>query len=209
MQPTTIARSYFEARYSLFKWRSSLAVTNKIILALGMACVTGLVAQVKFNLFFTPVPITGQTFAVLLAGVLLGRGWAGVSQVIYVIIGAAGVPWFAGASGGLGAIFGSGGGYIIGFIFAALFVGHFSDKYIRARSFLPMFGLMAFANFALIHIPGLIGLGLQMYLVKGSAASVGTLLWLGSIPFIPGDILKIAAAAALAKAVTPKRAFDR
>ena len=209
MQPTAIARSYFEARFWLFKRRSSLTVANKIILALGMACVTGLVAQVKFQLFFTPVPITGQTFAVLLAGVLLGRGWAGVSQAIYVIIGAAGVPWFAGGMGGFAAIAGPSGGYIIGFIFAALFVGHFSDKYIRARNFLPMFGLMAFANFVLIHIPGLIGLSLHGYLVKDSAATVGTLLLLGSIPFIPGDILKIAAAAALAKAVMPKRAFDR
>jgi len=88
-----------------------------------MACVTGLLAQIKISLPWTPVPITGQTFAVLLTGVLLGRWWGGISQVIYVVMGVVGIPWFAGLSGGYSALIGPSGGYIIGFILAALFLG--------------------------------------------------------------------------------------
>ncbi|MBM3243088.1 biotin transporter BioY [Candidatus Poribacteria bacterium] len=208
MQEITLANKYFKARYLLFKWRYNLAFANKIAIAFGMAGVTGLVAQLKLSLPWTPVPITGQTFAVLLAGVLLGRWWGGISQAIYIVIGVAGVPWFAGWSGGYSALLGPSGGYLLGFILAALFLGHFTDKYIRARNFLPMLGLMLFANFVLIHVPGLLQLYLWFYLVKGAVPTLWNLLWMGSITFVIGDITKIVAAAALAKGITPKQAFN-
>lgn len=207
MQVTKVADVYFKARYSLFKYRYNLTLVNKIALALGMACVTGLIAQMKIPLPWTPVPITGQTFAVLIAGVLLGRWWGGISQAIYVAIGVAGVPWFAGWSGGYSVIIGPTGGYLIGFILAALFLGHFTDRYIRARSFLSMFSLMLFANFVLIHIPGLLQLGLWLRIVKGAAPTLWELLWMGTIPFIIGDVVKIVASAVAAKAITPKKAY--
>lgn len=207
MQVTKVADVYFKARYSLFKYRYNLTLVNKIALALGMACVTGIVAQMKIPLPWTPVPITGQTFAVLIAGVLLGRWWGGISQAIYVAIGVAGVPWFAGWSGGYSVIIGPTGGYLIGFILAALFLGHFTDRYIRARSFLSMFSLMLFANFVLIHIPGLLQLGLWLHIVKGAAPTLWELLWMGTIPFIIGDVVKIVASAVAAKAITPKKAY--
>ncbi len=208
MQNIAIAEKYFRARYLFFKWRYSLALVNKIALALGMACVTGLFAQIKVSLPWTPTPITGQTFAVLLAGVLLGRWWGGISQAIYVVLGVVGVPWFAGLRGGYGVLIGPSGGYIIGFILAALFIGHFTDKYIRARSFLCMFTFMLFANFVLIHIPGLIQLGVWFYIAKGTGLTLWKLLWMGTIPFVIGDITKIVGAAALAKAITPKEAYN-
>ncbi len=208
MQEIAIVDGFLKARYILFKWRYSLALVNKLILALGMACVTGLSAQIKISLPWTPVPITGQTFAALLAGVLLGKWWGGMSQGIYVVLGVVGVPWFAGWSGGYGALIGPSGGYIIGFILAALFLGHFADKYIRARSFLHMFALMLFANFVLIHVPGLIQLGLWFYIAKGAGLTLWNLLCMGTIPFVIGDITKIVAAAMLAKAITPKEAYD-
>ncbi len=208
MEETRVADIYFKTRYSLFKWRYDLTIVNKIALAFCMAGLTGILAQIKVVLPWTPVPITGQTFAVLLVGVLLGRWWGGISLAIYVIMGAAGVPWFAGARGGYSAIIGPSGGYLIGFIFAALFVGHFTDKYIRARSFLSLLLLMLFANFILIYIPGLIQLGIWLRLIKGTSATVWQLLSMGAIPFIVGDIIKIVAAATLAKGITPKEAFN-
>lgn len=208
MQNITIVEKYIRARYLFFKWRHSLALVNKTALALGMACLTGLVAQIKISLPWTPVPITGQTFAVLLAGVLLGRGWGGISQAIYVVMGVIGIPWFANFSGGYSVLFGPTGGYLIGFILAALFIGHFTDKYIRARDFLPMFGLMLFANFVLIHGLGLLQLGLWFYIAKGTGLTLWKLLWMGTIPFIVGDIIKIVAAAALAKAITLKKSYN-
>jgi biotin transport system substrate-specific component len=199
--------NYFEKRYSLFKWRSETSNANKLVMAFFMACVTGLMAQIVIPLPWTPVPITAQTFAVLLAGILLGRFWGGLSMIVYLVIGLIGVPWFTGMNGGIGVITGATGGFLIGFILAALFLGYFADKYINARSFMPMLGLLLFANFVLIYIPGLIGLSAWIYVVKGSEPGIWTLLAMGLLPFLVGDIIKIGGAAALAKAVTPKESF--
>jgi len=200
-----IAARINEAKYDVFRWRYELSIPKKLTLALGIAVLTGLLAQVRFPLPWSPVPITGQTFAVLLAGVLLGRWWGGASLAIFAGLGFAGVPWFSGWASGLGAT----GGYIIGFILAALFLGHFTDKYIRSRSFLSMLGLMLFANFILIYIPGLIWLGLWLNVVAGtSAASLAALLGMGFLPFIAGDITKAVLAAAIARGVTPKLAYN-
>jgi biotin transport system substrate-specific component len=196
------------ALYSAYRWRYELSITRKIALALGMACVIGLAAQARIPLPWTPVPITGQTFAVLLAGVLLGRWWGGISLALYAGLGAAGVPWFNGLVGGTGILAGPTGGYIIGFILAAIFLGHFTDKYIRSRSFLSMLGLMFFANFILIYIPGLLQLHLWLRLVGGDAISFYQLLSLGLFPFIAGDVVKTVAAAAVARGVTPKQAYN-
>ena len=206
MQISTVD-NYYKKRYTFFKWRHDSSLVNKSILALLMACITGILAQVVIPLPWTPVPVTGQTFAVLMAGIVLGKYWGGISQALYIGIGIAGVPWFAGMAGGYGALLGASGGYLIGFILAALFLGHLTDKYIRARSFTSMFGLMFFANFALIYIPGLIVLGAWITLVKGAQPTLWSLLVMGVIPFIIGDLMKIGGAAALTKVIAPKEPF--
>ena len=169
---------------------------------------TGLAAQARISLPWTPVPITGQTFAVLLAGVVLGKWWGGISQAIYVAIGIAGVPWFAGWSGGHTAIVGPSGGYIIGFVLAALFLGHCTDRYVGARRFLPLLVRMLLATFVLIHIPGLVHLGIWLHVVKGTSPTLWQLLVMGTIPFALGDVATAAAAAATAEAITPKQAYN-
>jgi len=209
MQMTSLTDGYFRSRFNAFQWRYSTAVTNKIALAFGMAVLTGLLAQARFYLPWTPVPITGQTFAVLMAGVVLGRYWGGISMSLYALLGVAGVPWFAGWSGGMAVLAGPTGGYIFGFIFAALFLGHVTDKYVKARNFLPMLGLMLFANFILIHVPGIIQLGLWTSIVKGSSVSIGELLMMGAVPFMLGGLIKIAAASALTKAIIPKKDYSK
>jgi biotin transport system substrate-specific component len=191
-------------KYGVFRWRYELSLPKKLVLAFSMACLVGLLAQVRFYIPWSPVPITGQTFAALLAGVLMGRWWGGVSMVIYAGLGFAGVPWFSGWASGLGAT----GGYIIGFILAALFLGHFTDKYIRSRSLFSMLGLMLLANFALIYIPGLIWLGLWLNLVSGTPTTIAAVIGIGALPFIVGDILKAVLAAATARVITPKSAYN-
>lgn len=208
MQEIAMVDGFLKARYTFFKWRCSLSFVNKFILALGVASLTGLMAQIKFFLPWTPVPITCQTLAVLLAGVILGRSWGGISQVIYVTLGVIGIPWFAGMSGGVGALVGPTGGYLIGFILAAFFIGHFTDKYIRARSFVSMFALMLFANFVIIHLLGLLQLGIWFQMVKGTGITFWKLLQMGTTPFIIGDLAKIAAAAVLAKTITPNQPYN-
>ena len=96
---------------------------------------------------------------------------------------------------------------LFGFIFAALFLGYFVDKYIRARNFLSMFCLMLFANFCLIYIPGLIQLSLWLGLVKGETPGLYQLLTMGLFPFIAGDVIKLLVAASVTRGITPKRAY--
>lgn len=207
MQEVAIIEDYRRAMLLFFRWRYNAALAKKIALTFGVACATGLLAQVRVPLPWTPVPITGQTFAALLAGVILGRWWGGISLCLYVIMGAGGVPWFTGWGGGYSHLAGPTGGYIVGFVFAALFLGHFVDKYVRARSFLSLLVLMLFANFVLIHVPGLLQLSLWFRLVKGVSPGFWQLLLTGTVPFIVGDIIKVVAAAGLACAILPKERF--
>ena len=203
-------------KYDVFRWRYELTIPKKLVLALGMACLVGLLAQVRFYIPWSPVPITGQTFAALLAGVIMGRQWGGISLAIYAVIGAAGVPWFAPkagmaifSAGGISHLAGPTGGYIIGFILAALFLGYFTDKYVKARGLFSMLGLMLFANIALIYIPGLIWLGMWLNLVNDTPTTIAAVISMGVVPFIVGDTFKVVAAAAIAKAITPKEDYSQ
>ena len=109
-------------RYNFFKWRFELNFAYKLTLAIFFALLTGILAQIKIFIPGMPVPFTGQVFGVFLAGILLGT-WGGISQIMYFGLGIAGIPWFAGYGSGLTYIMGPTGGYIIGFIFAAFFIG--------------------------------------------------------------------------------------
>jgi biotin transport system substrate-specific component len=205
----TVITRVNQAKLDVFRWRYELSIPKKLALALGVAALTGLLAQARFYLPWSPVPLTGQTFGVLLAGVVLGTWWGGVSMTIYAGLGVAGVPWFQGMNGGLAYLAGPTGGYIVGFILAALFLGYFTDKYVRSRSFLSMLGLMLFANFVLVYGPGLLHLGFWVSLVKGGPVSLGELLMMGAVPFLAGDITKAIAAALIARGITPKAAYGR
>ena len=204
---STVVARINQTKYDVFRWRYELSIPKKLVLALGMAVLTGLLAQLRFHLPWSPVPVTGQTLAVLLAGVLLGKWWGGISLGMYAGLGIAGVPWFAGLNGGLAYLAGPTGGYIVGFILAALLLGYLTDKYIRSRSFLSMLGLMLFANFVLIYVPGLLQLGLWVNLVKGEPTAFSSLLMMGAVPFIAGDITKAVVAALIARGITPKTAY--
>jgi len=198
-----IAARINQTKYDVFRWRHELSVPKKLALAFGVAGIVGLLAQVRFPLPWSPVPITGQTFAVLLAGVLLGRWWGGVSLAIYAGLGAIGLPWFNGWAGGVTATW----GYIVGFILAALFLGYFTDKYIRSRSFITMLSLMLFASLVIVYVPGL--LWLKMWLGStGTSVDFTTLLGMGALPFIAGDVTKSIIAAGIARGVTPKLAYN-
>ena len=205
----TIGTRINEAKYNVFKWRYELSIPKKLTLALGVAILTGLLAQLRFYLPWSPVPLTGQTFGALFAGIALGTWWGGISMALYAGLGAAGVPWFQGWQGGFAYLAGPTGGYIIGFIFAALFLGYFTDKFVRARSFFAMLGLMLFANFILIYGPGLLQLNLWLTNVKGTPVEFSQLLTMGAIPFIAGDITKAVFAALIARGVTPKKAYAK
>ena len=100
--------------------RSAVVTTTLVI---GFALLTALAAQIVIPLPFTPVPITGQTFVVLLAGAGLGATAGAASQGLYVLLGAVGLPFYAGGASGWTVARGATGGYLIGFIVAAWIVG--------------------------------------------------------------------------------------
>jgi biotin transport system substrate-specific component len=198
-----------QTRHDLFKWRYELSLPKKLVLSLGVAALIGLLAQLRIQLPWSPVPVTGQTLGVLLAGVLLGKWWGGIGLTMYTGLGIAGVPWFQSFSSGFAYLTGPTGGYIVGFILAALFLGYFTDKYVRARSFPATLGLMLFASLILVYIPGLLQLGLWLNLVKGQPASFGHVLMIGAVPFLAGDITKAVAAALIARGITPKASYGK
>jgi biotin transport system substrate-specific component len=205
----TIAARINETKYNVFKWRYELSIPKKAALALGFAVLMGLIAQIRFYVPWSPVPFTGQTFGALFAGMALGTWWGGISMALYAGLGVVGVPWFQGWQGGFAYLAGPTGGYIIGFIFAALFLGYFTDKFVRARSFFTMFGLMLFANFILIYGPGLLQLNLWLTNVKGTPVTFSELLTMGAVPFIAGDAAKAVIAALVVRGITPKKAYAK
>jgi biotin transport system substrate-specific component len=98
------------------------------VLVVGFALLTAAAAQISIPLGFTPVPLTGQTFAVLLAGGALGMTRGGLSQLLYVALGAIGLPFYADGDGGWSAATGSTAGYLVGFVIAAMVVGWMAER---------------------------------------------------------------------------------
>ncbi|MFP4073958.1 MAG: biotin transporter BioY [Actinomycetota bacterium] len=160
-----------------------------VLLVVAAAALTALAAQWRIHLPFTPVPITGQTFAVLLTGAALGWKLGGTGQGLYVAVGALGAPVFTDGSSGVEVITGATGGYIIGFVFAAALVGWMAEHR-QDRTFATMFTAFILGS-AIIYGFGVTGLMLAED-VSGTAA-VET----GVVPFLLGDIIKAAGAGVL------------
>ena len=181
-------------RASVFSERRVLAAPLMMLLSFCGACATGLLAQVRIQLPFTPVPITGQVLAVLICGSLLGAGYGALSQLIYIIFGAMGIPWFAGGAAGIGVLTGVTGGYLIGFAVAALLLGTCREHYPAARNLGGQMFFMLGAT-AIIYFFGVLHLALALGLGFPKA------LALGVAPFIFGDIIKASLAAMFTTAV--------
>ncbi len=158
-------------------------------LVVGFALLTALSAQIVIPLPFTPVPITGQTFAVLLSGAALGAGAGAASQGLYVLLGAVGLPFYAGGASGWTVVTGATGGYLVGFIVAAWVVGVLAEM---RQDRLVATAIPAFlVGNVIIHLFGVPWLARSLEVDWVEAAS------LGSVPFIPGDLVKVALAGLL------------
>ncbi|HUJ75715.1 MAG TPA: biotin transporter BioY [bacterium] len=171
--------------------RPWLARLFDLALIAGFSLVIALGAQAAIPLPFTPVPVTLQTLAVLLAGCLLGstRGVAAVAA--YIAEGLAGLPVFAGGSAGMGHLLGPTGGYLVGFLAAAYVTGLLAERGL-ARTWWGILLTLVVGDL-LLYVPG----------VAWLAAFTGAqkALALGFVPFLLGDALKTAAGWGLLKGV--------
>jgi biotin transport system substrate-specific component len=192
---TTFINIYRTKRYNFFKWKEETTLLNKLSMIFLFACLTALGASIKIYLPFTPVPITLQVFFVLLSGIVLGKWMGGLSQIFYVGMGAAGIPWFTAQS----ALTGITGGYLIGFILAATFIGWALHSRIGTRCFWGITGVMI-AAVAIIFTCG----SLQLAFILQT--NLYQTLSLGVIPFIGKDILTALVVASLGYGIIPKTA---
>ena len=167
---------------------------------LGFALLTAAGAMVAIPLPGTPVPITLQTFFVILAGMTLGSRLGLASMGFYLLLGMTGYHVFAAASWGAGTVLGPTGGYLLGFVLAQPVIGHISR---RARGRLPALLAAACAGNAVIFAAGLIWLHLWMH------TSPAATLTMGLAPFVPGLVAKTFAAASGGRLLQPvsKRYF--
>ena len=163
-----------------------LARTYDVIVVICGSLVVGLCSQIRIYLPFSPVPITGQTFAVLMLGALLGSRRGGLSMCLYLAEGLMGFPVFTSVVGPA-ALFGPTGGYLVGFIPAAYLVGRLAERG-WDRYILSTIAAMIIGDAVLLAF----GFGWLVILTNFKTAFLT-----GVYPFIPGDLLKVALAAAV------------
>lgn len=166
-------------------------VATTLALMVGFAMLTALAAQIRIPVPGTPVPITGQTFAVLIGGAALGS-WAGAgSQMIYVTMGLIGLPVFAGGNGGFSYATGATLGYLVGFIAAAWVIGRLSERGQDRNvwSAIPAF----LAGNAVIYLFGVTWLWWSVDAISTLQEAIVA----GFVPFVIGDLLKVALAGVL------------
>lgn len=159
------------------------ALARDLALVGTYAVAIGVFAQLAFRLPFTPVPVTGQTFAVLLGAAALGSWRAGAGTALYLGLGLAGVPWFTWAGGAVTM------GYIVGFVLAAALVGFLAERGFD-RNLVRTGVAMIVGNLA-IYVVGVTWLAIALGMGAWEAVVAGAL------PFIPGDLAKIALASVL------------
>ena len=162
-------------------------VARELALILGGSLLLTLAAQIQIVLPFSPVPVTGQTFAILLLGTLYGSRRGPATVATYITLGILGLPVFAGGAAGMAKLLGPTAGYLIGFVVAALIVGLLSERG-WDRNPRTTIASMIIGN-VVIYIVGITWLSRFV----GWEAVLST----GVLPFLAGDALKIALATVL------------
>jgi biotin transport system substrate-specific component len=171
-------------------WPQSGLARDALLIAWA-SFATALAAQIAIPLPWSPVPLTGQTFAVLLSGAALGARRAFLAQLLYLVEGGLGLPAFAGGAGGIAVLLGPTGGYLLAFPIGAAITGALAERG-WDRRFVTMLAAMLLGSVA-IFAGGLAGL--SRFVTREQ------LLVVGLVPFVPGDLVKAGLAAAAFPAV--------
>lgn len=163
--------------------------------AVLVAALTAAFAQVTVPYPFSPAPFTLQTVGVYLAGLLLGPVWGAFSLVLYLLVGVAGAPVFAGGGAGYGSLVGPTGGYLVSFPVAAALIGGLVHRRVEPRRLddvsVPLQVVALLLGLAVVYVVGSVWLAVQtnLPLVTG--------LVQGGVVFVPGDVAKAVAVMAL------------
>ena len=177
---TTLAPTIYTRTFP----RTAGWLRDAILIVLGALFVAAL-AQVKIALPFTPVPLTGQTFGVLLVGAVLGSKRGAASMALYIALGALGLPVFAGGESGIAYLSGATLGYLIGFVLAAYATGLLAERGLERNvrtSLIPfLIGTL------IIYICGVTWLAILLGSFDKAIAA-------GLLPFLIGDAIKLIAA---------------
>jgi biotin transport system substrate-specific component len=154
------------------------------LIVLG-ALFVAVLAQVKIPLLFTPVPLTGQTFAVLIVSATLGSKRGAASMVLYIALGALGLPVFAGGAAGMAYLSGATLGYLVGFVIAAYIMGLLAERGLErsVRTSLVPF----LVGTVIIYVCGVAWLTILLGNLREALAA-------GLLPFLAGDAIKLVAA---------------
>ena len=183
------------------------------VLVVAGALFIAVTANIRIPVPGTPVPITGQTFAVLLVGAALGSRRGLAAAGLYLLMGIAGLPVFANHGSGIGSIaslqdgtlrLGATGGYLLGFVLASALVGRLAEIG-WDRSVIGALAAMLLGSVVLYAVA-------LPWLAAATGFGAGDVLAKGLLPFVPGDLLKLAVAAILLRAgwgLVRRRSFDR
>lgn len=159
-----------------------------IVYSALFATLTAVLAYITIPLPFSPIPITGQSLAVMLAGCVLTPIQAGLSMLTFLFMGIIGLPVFSGGRAGIGVIAGKSGGYLIGYLVGAVIISVLVRK---SKSKITMFLACLFGGIIVVHILGASWLGYV------TGMGIGKAIMVGSVPFLPGDLIKAVAAVAI------------
>ena len=172
----TLSNRYFSGLSSQVRDVLLILVSSLFIAAL---------AQIEIRLPFTPVPITGQTFGVLLVGAALGSRRGLAALLLYLVEGGLGLPFFAGGAGGLSILTGATAGYLVGFVVAAYVVGLLAERGLERSirtSIIPfLIGTVIIYVFGVTWLTVVLG-------------NLGKAVMAGFVPFVIGDVIKLVAA---------------
>lgn len=182
--------------------------THDLVLTAMCAAITCVLAPISIPLA-GDIPISLCTFAVMLSGLLLGPRYGALSQLIYVLLGSVGLPVFAGWKGGFGIVMGLTGGYIIGYILMAFVTGVLYFRFgrdLRGPQKTAVMVLSMIAGTAVLYVFGTVWFIAQTGMTPEAALAACV------IPFLPGDTVKIIAAAIIAhpiEAAVRHNSFDK
>ncbi len=164
--------------------RTNARLRDQMLVFSG-AVFVAILAQIKIPLPFTPVPLTGQTFAVLLVGATLGSKRGAASMLFYTILGAFGLPVFAGGASGMAYLTGATLGYLVGFVVAAYLIGMLAERGLERNLRTSLFPFLL--GTVVIYLFGAGWLAILFGVEKALA--------LGVLPFLIGDVIKMILAA--------------